>query len=525
MILKGFNCPFNKNKMNKENINKLLLIILDGWGFGKKDKSDAIYNAKTPYFDSLLEKYPHSEMLTCCNNVGLPDGQMGNSEVGHLNIGAGRIVFQDLQRINNAVKTNTLKDNTQINAAVQSAIDSQKALHFIGLLSDGGVHSMNSHLYELINIAEAKGLKKIYVHLITDGRDTDPNSGLGYITELEDFLKDKSTKVASLIGRYYTMDRDKRWERVKKGYDLMVNAKGEAFDNVVDAIKSSYENNLTDEFIEPVVIQENSKPIATIQEGDTVVCYNFRTDRLREITHVLSQEDMPGFNMKALSLNYYTMTNYDKKFKDVNVIFDKDDLKNTLGEIISNNGLNQLRIAETEKYAHVTFFFSGGREEPFENEHRILINSPKVATYDLQPEMSAYLVKDKLVEDLSKQNNDFIVVNFANGDMVGHTGIYPAILKAAKAVDECIRDVIETAKAKGYTVLLTADHGNADFAVNADGSPNTAHSLNPVPFILISDKLKDAKLKNGILADIAPTILHLMGIDKTEEISGQVLVN
>ncbi|NOY49239.1 MAG: 2,3-bisphosphoglycerate-independent phosphoglycerate mutase [Chlorobi bacterium] len=510
--------------MDKKNINKLLLIILDGWGFGKKDKSDAIYNAQTPYFDSLLKDYPHSEMLTCCNYVGLPEGQMGNSEVGHLNIGAGRVVFQDLEKINNAIKTNTLKDNPQLNKAIETSIDNDKALHFIGLLSDGGVHSMNSHLYELINIAEAKGLKKIFVHIITDGRDTDPKSGLGYISELEEFLVGKSTKVASLIGRYYTMDRDKRWERVKKGYDLMVNAVGKPFGNVVDAIKDSYKNNVTDEFVEPVIITENSKPLATISEGDTVICYNFRTDRLREITDVLSQEDMPGFDMRTIPLNYYTLTNYDKKFKGVNLIFDKEDLKNTLGEIISNNGLNQLRIAETEKYAHVTFFFSGGREEPFENEHRILINSPKVATYDLQPEMSAYLVKDELVEDLSKQNNDFVVVNFANGDMVGHTGVYPAILKAAKAVDECIRDVIETAKAKGYTVLLTADHGNADFAVNADGSPNTAHSLNPVPFILISDKLKNAKLNNGILADIAPTILHLMGLDKTAEISGKVLV-
>ncbi|PLX12196.1 MAG: 2,3-bisphosphoglycerate-independent phosphoglycerate mutase [Marinilabiliales bacterium] len=510
--------------MKRNDIQKVLLVILDGWGYGKKDDSDAIYNADTPYFDSLLKNYPSSELLTCCNYVGLPDGQMGNSEVGHLNIGAGRVVFQDLEKINNAIKDNSLKDNSQIIKACDSTLKSGKALHFIGLLSDGGVHSMNSHLYELINIAEAKGLESIYVHIITDGRDTDPRSGLGYIEELQNFLDGKKTKVATLIGRYYSMDRDKRWERIKQGYDLMVNAEGEKFDNVTEAIKTSYKNGVTDEFIKPCVITENDKAVATINDGDTVIAYNFRTDRLREITHVLSQENMPEFGMKTLNLNYYTMTNYDKKFKNINIIFDKDDLKNTLGEVISKNGLNQLRIAETEKYAHVTFFFSGGREEPFKNENRILVNSPKVATYDLQPEMSAYIVKDKLVADLEAQNNDFVVVNFANGDMVGHTGIYPAILKAANAVDNCISEVIETAKANDYAVLLTADHGNADFAVNADGSPNTAHSLNPVPFILISDKLKNAKMKNGILADIAPTILHLMGVDSSEEMTGKQLI-
>ena len=510
--------------MNKKNINKLLLIILDGWGLGNKSKSDAIHNANTPYFDSLMKDYPNSNMLTCCKNVGLPDGQMGNSEVGHLNIGAGRVVFQDLERINNAIVEDTLKDNSSIIAACDNAKKKEKALHFIGLLSDGGVHSMNAHLYKLIDIAEARGLEKVYVHIITDGRDTDPKSGLSYIESLNKHLKGKKTKVASLIGRYYTMDRDKRWERVKRGYDLLVNAVGEKYESVEEAIKASYQKDLTDEFVEPTIMIENGQPIATIQDGDTVICYNFRTDRLREITHVLTQEDMPELNMKTLDLDYYTMTNYNKKFKDVTVIFDKEDLKNTLGEILSDNGLNQLRIAETEKYAHVTFFFSGGREEPFTNENRILINSPKVATYDLQPEMSAFLVKDALVEDLKQQNNDFVVVNFANGDMVGHTGFYDAILKAANAVDQCINEVIEMAKLKGYTVLLTADHGNADFAENSDGSPNTAHSLNPVPFVLISDELKNAKLKDGRLADIAPTILHLMGVEKTEEITGKVLV-
>lgn len=509
---------------NKKDINKLILIILDGWGLGNKSKSDAIFNANTPYFDSLMANYPNSTLTTCGSQVGLPDGQMGNSEVGHLNIGAGRIVFQDLERINNAIKTNTLAETPLLATAFNKTLESGKALHFVGLLSDGGVHSMNSHLYKLIDIAEAKGLEKIYVHLITDGRDTDPKSGLGYIEELNKHLKGKKTKVASLIGRYYSMDRDKRWERVKEGYDLMVNAKGQKFENVEDAIKASYQNDLTDEFVKATVITENGAPVATINNGDTVICYNFRTDRLREMTHVLSQEDMPEMDMKALDLDYYTMTNYDKKFKGVSVIFDKDDLKNTLGEIISDNGLNQLRIAETEKYAHVTFFFSGGREEPFKNENRILKNSPRVATYDLQPEMSAFLVKDALVEDLKQQNNHLVIVNFANGDMVGHTGIYEAILQAANAVDTCVEEVVETAKANGYTVLLTADHGNADFTMNADGSPNTAHSLNPVPFILVSDELKNAKLNDGILADIAPTILNLMGVEKTPEITGKVLV-
>jgi 2,3-bisphosphoglycerate-independent phosphoglycerate mutase len=510
-------------KNNKKDINKLLLIILDGWGLGNKTNSDAIFNANTPYFDSLMANYPNSNMLTCGSNVGLPDGQMGNSEVGHLNIGAGRVVFQDLERINNAIKENTLAETPNLVKALDN-VKSGNALHFVGLLSDGGVHSMESHLFKLIDIAEAKGLKKVYVHIITDGRDTDPKSGLGFIEQLNKHLEGKNTKVASLIGRYYTMDRDKRWERVKEGYDLMVNAKGEKFDNVEDAIKESYNNGLTDEFIKPVVLTENGSPIASINNGDTVICYNFRTDRLREITHVLSQEDMPEMGMNKLDLDYYTMTNYDKKFSGINVIFDKDDLKNTLGEIISKNGLKQLRIAETEKYAHVTFFFSGGREEPFENESRILKKSPRVATYDLQPEMSAYLVKDALVEDLKQQNNDFVVVNFANGDMVGHTGIYDAILKAANAVDTCVEEVVETAKANGYTVLLTADHGNADFTINEDGSPNTAHSLNPVPFVLVSDDLKNAKMKDGILADIAPTVLYLMGVEKTSEITGKVLV-
>ena len=511
--------------MHNTKNNKVLLMILDGWGLGDHSKSDAISQANTPTFDSLLKNYPSSQLQTCCNNVGLPDGQMGNSEVGHLNIGAGRIVFQDMEKINKAIRDNSIEDNAQIKNAMNYCHKNDKALHFIGLLSDGGVHSMNTHLYKLIEIAEANKLDKIYIHVITDGRDTDPKSGLQFIEELVEFIKNKKTKIATLIGRYYTMDRDKRWERVKEGYDLMVKGIGTKSTNIVEAVKQSYENGVTDEFIKAVVFEEDGQPVAKIENGDAVICYNYRTDRLREITTVLSQQDMPEFDMKKLDLKYFTLTTYDKSFKDVEVIYTKEDLKNTLGEIISKQGLNQLRIAETEKYAHVTFFFSGGREDPFDNENRILVNSPKVATYDLQPEMSAFLVKDKLVAELNKNTNDFIVVNFANGDMVGHTGIFPAILKAAAAVDQCINEVVEAALNNGYNVLLTADHGNADFAVNANGTPNTAHSLNPVPFILISEKCKSKKLKDGILADIAPTILEIMGIEQPEEMTQKSLIS
>lgn len=449
---------------------------------------------------------------------------MGNSEVGHLNIGAGRIVFQDLEKINLAIRENTIGDNPEIKNVMHYCKKTDKALHFIGLLSDGGVHSMNIHLYKLIEIAEEKGLGKIFVHVITDGRDTDPKSGLQFTKELKEFIQEKNTKIATLVGRYYSMDRDKRWERVKVGYDLMVSGVGSKSNDILVAMQQSYGDGITDEFIKPVVFEENGQPIAQIKDGDAVICYNYRTDRLREITQVLSQQNMPEFDMKKLDLEYYTMTSYDKSFKGVNVIYNKEDLKNTLGEIVANQKLKQLRIAETEKYAHVTFFFSGGREQPFKNENRILVNSPRVATYDLQPEMSAYLVKDKLVEQLNKQSNDFICVNFANGDMVGHTGIFPAILEAAAAVDQCIKEVVDAALANDYTILLTADHGNADFAVNSNGSPNTAHSLNPVPFILISEKFKDRKLNDGILADIAPTILDIMQIDKPAEMTQHSLL-
>ena len=499
-------------------------MILDGWGLGDHSKSDAISQANTPTFDALLKDYPSSQLQTCCNNVGLPDGQMGNSEVGHLNIGAGRIVFQDLEKINKAIRDKSIEENKEIQNAMNYCRENDKALHFIGLLSDGGVHSMNTHLYKLIEIAEDSDLEKIYIHVITDGRDTDPKSGLGYIEELLDFLKGKKTKIATLIGRYYTMDRDKRWERVKEGYDLMVKGIGKQSTNIIEAVKQSYHDGVTDEFIQPLVFEENDQPIAKIADGDAVLCYNYRTDRLREITTVLTQQDMPEFGMKKLDLKYFTLTTYDKSFKNVSVIYTKEDLKNTLGEVVSELGLQQLRIAETEKYAHVTFFFSGGREEPFKNENRIMVNSPKVATYDLQPEMSAFLVKDKLVAELNKNTNDFIVVNFANGDMVGHTGIYPAILKAAEAVDQCIKEVVEAALHNGYNVLLTADHGNADFAINPNGTPNTAHSLNPVPFILISEKYKSKQLKNGILANIAPTILEIMGIEQPVEMTQKSLI-
>ncbi len=505
--------------------DKLLLIILDGWGLGDHSQSDAISQANTPTFDALLKNYPSAQLQTCCNNVGLPDGQMGNSEVGHLNIGAGRIVFQDLEKINKAILDNSIVENERIKDAMHYCKSNDKALHFIGLLSDGGVHSMNNHLYKLIDIAEENKLEKIFIHVITDGRDTDPKSGLQFVENLSSFLKNKKTKIATLIGRYYTMDRDKRWERVKEGYDLMVNGIGEKSTDILDAVKQSYENGITDEFIKPVVFEESGHPIAKIKDGDAIICYNYRTDRLREITHVLSQQDMPEFGMKKLDLKYFTMTSYNKSFKNVEVIYRKEDLKNTLGEVISKLGLKQLRIAETEKYAHVTFFFSGGREQAFANENRILVNSPKVATYDLQPEMSAFLVKDKLVAELNKNTNDFIVVNFANGDMVGHTGIYPAILKAVETVDICIKEVIETALANGYHVLLTADHGNADFVINANGTPNTAHSLNPVPLILISEKYKSKKLKDGVLADLAPTILEIMGIEKPAEMNRDSLLS
>lgn len=505
------------------NSEKLILIILDGWGIGDHSKSDAISQGDSSYLKKLTEKYPHSQLLSSGENVGLPDGQMGNSEVGHLNIGAGRIIYQDLVRINKEIRENSIIDNSALKEAFSYAKTNDKAVHFLGLVSDGGVHSMDTHLYKLCDITKEYDLKKVYIHALTDGRDTDPHSGLGFVKNLEKHLETSNGVIASLVGRYYTMDRDKRWERIKEGYDLLVHGKGTPAKNIIQAMQESYDAGITDEFIKPIIKVDNSgNNIATVQAGDVFICFNFRTDRLREITIALTQKDLPEFEMHTIPLQYYTMTSYDESFKNINVIYDKDNVSLTLGEVLSKVGKKQLRTAETEKYAHVTFFFSGGREEPFTNEERILIPSPKVATYDLQPEMSAFPVKDEVVKILKKQEIDFICLNFANGDMVGHTGVYDAILKAVSTVNQCVKEVVETAKENNYTVLIIADHGNADYAINEDGSPNTAHSLNPVPCILVSEKY--SSIKNGILADVAPTILKIMNVEIPKEMTGKVLV-
>ncbi|MCB8964796.1 MAG: 2,3-bisphosphoglycerate-independent phosphoglycerate mutase [Bacteroidales bacterium] len=502
--------------------SKALLMILDGWGIGSHDKSDVIYSTATPYIDGLMQRYPNSQLIACGESVGLPDGQMGNSEVGHLNIGAGRVVYQDLVRINKDIKENQLAKMPVLVQALNYAKEKNVAVHFLGLISDGGVHSLDKHLYSLCDITKDYGLSKVYIHALTDGRDTDPQSGLGFVRNLEDHLKHSNGIIASLIGRYYTMDRDKRWERVREGYDLLVHGKGIPSTNIVQSIEESYREGVTDEFIKPVVrVDANGNPVGSIKEGDVVICFNFRTDRLREISIALTQKDMPEFGMKTLPLHYVTMTRYDDSFRNVNVIYEKDNLINTIGEVVASSGLKQLRIAETEKYAHVTFFFSGGREQEFPGESRILIPSPKVATYDLQPEMSAPLVKDAIVGELNKKAHDFICLNFANGDMVGHTGVYGAIQKAVQTVDQCVSEVVEAAKANGYTVVIIADHGNADYALNPDGSPNTAHSLNPVPIIVVSDVYKS--VEKGILADVAPTILSVMGLSIPAEMTGKPL--
>ena len=500
---------------------KALLVILDGWGIGDKGKEDVISNTPTPYWDYLLKTYPHSELQASGENVGLPDGQMGNSEVGHLNIGAGRVVYQDLVKINRACADNSILKNPEIVAAFTYAKEHDKNVHFMGLTSDGGVHSSLDHLYKLCDIAKEYQIANTFIHCFMDGRDTDPKSGKGFIEAIEAYTAQSTGKIASIIGRYYAMDRDKRWERVKEAYDLLVHGTGKSATSMVDAVQESYDEGITDEFIKPIV---NTNVDGAIKEGDVVIFYNFRNDRAKELTIVLTQQDMPEADMKTIpNLHYCTMTPYDASFEGMHVLFDKDNVQNTLGEYVASKGLKQLHIAETEKYAHVTFFFNGGREKPFDGEERILVPSPKVATYDLQPEMSAYEVKDKLVQAIKSDAYDFIVVNYANGDMVGHTGVYEAIQKAVVAVDACLKDTIEAAKATGYEALIIADHGNADNAVNADGTPNTAHSLNPVPCVYVSEKM-DVEVANGRLADVAPSILHIMGLKAPEEMTGEILI-
>ena len=495
-------------------------MILDGWGIGNHTKSDVIYSTPTPYWDSLLAKYPHSQLQASGENVGLPDGQMGNSEVGHLNIGAGRVLYQDLVKINKSIADKSILKNKEIVSAFTYAKESGKAIHFMGLTSDGGVHSSLEHLFALCDIAKEYGLEKVYLHCFMDGRDTDPKSGKGFIEQVEAHCKQSAGVIASIVGRFYAMDRDKRWNRVKEAYDLLVEGKGKQADDMVKAMQESYDEDVTDEFIKPI---NNSTVDGTIKEGDAVIFFNYRNDRAKELTIALTQQDMPEEGMKTIpGLQYYCMTPYDASFKGVHILFDKENVQDTLGEYLSRNGKKQLHIAETEKYAHVTFFFNGGREAPFEGEDRILVPSPKVATYDLKPEMSAYEVKDKLVEAIGTEKYDFIVVNYANGDMVGHTGVYEAIEKAVVTIDNCVRDTVEAAKAHGYEVIIIADHGNADNAINADGTPNTAHSLNPVPCVYVTEKT-GVEIHNGILADVAPTILKIMGMEQPSDMTGKAL--
>lgn len=506
--------------MNK----KAFLLILDGWGIGDRAKDDVIYNTPTPHWDKLLAAYPHSQLQASGENVGLPDGQMGNSEVGHLNIGAGRVVYQDLVKINRACADKSIFSNPEIVDAFTYARENGKQVHLMGLVSDGGVHSSLDHLFVLCDIATEYGIDKTFVHCFMDGRDTDPRSGKGFIEALEKHLSGKKGAIASIIGRYYAMDRDKRWERVKEAYDLLVNGKGTPATDMVAAMQASYDADVTDEFVKPIVhVGADGKPLSVIEEGDVVIFFNYRNDRAKELTIVLTQQDMPEVGMHTLPLYYCCMTPYDAKFTGLHILFDKENVVNTLGEIVSKAGRKQLRIAETEKYAHVTFFFSGGREKEFDGEDRILISSPKVATYDLKPEMSVYEVKDALNDALASGKYDLVVCNFANGDMVGHTGVYEAIEKAVKAVDECVGSVIDTAVANGYEAIIIADHGNADHALNTDGTPNTAHSLNPVPFVYVTAN-KEAQVENGILADVAPSLCHIMGIELPAEMTGKCLI-
>ena len=500
---------------------KTVLIILDGWGLGDTSKSDAIYNANTPFVDSLYTKYPHSELKTFGQYVGLPKGQMGNSEVGHLNIGAGRIVYQDLAKINLSCEDNSIAQMENLKKSFAYAIQNKKPLHLIGLVSDGGIHSHQNHLYKLCQLANKAGVKNVFIHAFTDGRDCDPKSGKGFIKKLEQNLF--GAKIASVCGRYYAMDRDKRWERIKLSYDLMIKAKGEKSQNLQESIQNSYNNGVTDEFIKPLIaVDEKDQPIAQIKENDAVICFNFRTDRCRQITTVLTQTSFPEFEMDTLNLHYTTLTNYDKTFKNIEVIYDKENIKNTLGEVLEQNKKTQIRIAETEKYPHVTFFFSGGREKEFVGEKRIIVNSPKVPTYDLQPQMSAPEVTATIISELEKGATDFVCLNFANPDMVGHTGNYNAIVKAIETVDVCTQKVVEAGLKNDYAFLIIADHGNADFAINTDGTPNTSHSTNPVPCFALNTGFN--KIENGKLADIAPTILQIMGIKAPNEMTGKSLI-
>lgn len=504
---------------------RVILIIMDGWGLGKVASSDAIQHANAPFTRSLYSKYPNTTLITCGELVGLPEGQMGNSEVGHLNLGAGRIVYQELQRINVAIRSGSFVKNEQLLTAIRFAKQNNKPLHLLGLVSDGGVHSHINHLKAIIDICEAEALSDVFIHAFTDGRDCDPKSGLGFIKDLQEHLNKTIGKIATISGRYYAMDRDKRWERIKLAYNAMVNGLGNFSTDAVEALGESYLNNITDEFIKPtVIVGKDLLPVATIKDGDVAICFNFRTDRCREITEVLTQHDLPEFGMKKLALHYTTMTQYDHNFKNVHVVFENDDLKNTLGEILQQQGLKQIRIAETEKYPHVSFFFSGGREVPFDGETRIMIPSPKVATYDLKPEMSAFELTDALLPEIEKRSADFVCLNYANADMVGHTGIWPAAIKAVETVDKCVEKVVTTGLANGYTIFLTADHGNSDYLINEDGSPNTAHTLNPVPFFIIDNNWKGT-IRPGKLADIAPTILTVMGLPIPTEMTGEVIID
>lgn len=507
-------------------INKSILLIMDGWGLGNKPNADAIAAANTPFIDNLYHQYPNSTLITCGEAVGLPDGQMGNSEVGHLNLGAGRIVYQELQRINVAIRSGELQNNNTLLDTFKYTLDNNKPLHLIGLVSDGGVHSSIEHLKALVQYAYQAGVQKVYIHAFTDGRDTDPKSALNFMSDLQNSINNTTAKIATVVGRYYAMDRDKRWERVQLAYNAITKSLGNHSSDILQSINESYDKDITDEFLEPIIhCDANGLPYGKIQDGDAVICFNFRTDRCREISEVLTQFPIPEYNMQPLSLKYITMTEYDANFKNVEVLFHKDNLSKTLGEIIADNGLKQIRIAETEKYPHVSFFFSGGRENPFEGESRIMIPSPKeVATYDLKPEMSAPEITAAILPEIENESAHFICLNFANADMVGHTGVWDAAIKAAETVDQCVAQIVPLALAHNYTIFLTADHGNSDYLVNDDGSPNTAHSLNPVPLFIISNEY-NGNIQHGKLGDIAPTILKHMGLPIPKEMTGAILID